>query len=112
MFNIILQYLPVLGISIVVNILLGMYYNIGISNQEFNIKTFIQGIIKAGVIAISFIGLAYCFDATGAVIDIASFELNPELIMISAITLYLAKGCITLANILKVTKSNSKEESK
>lgn len=106
MLNMIIIYLPILGIAILINIILGMYYNIGISCECFNIKKLLSGVIKSVVIASAFIGLAYCFDATQTIINIGTFELNPELIMTSAITIYMVKDTMTLASILGVKKAN------
>ena len=102
MFNVVVQYLPVLAVTMLVNMILGMYYNIGVFHENFDWKKMLQGVIKALIVAVSFIGLAYCFDATKTIIDIGALEVNPELIMTSAISIYLVKDTITLANILKV----------
>lgn len=109
MIDTIIRYLPVLGVSIIVNILLGLYHNIGMEGQSFDWKKLVQGAAKAGVIAVAFVGLAYCFDATDTIIDLGVLELDPNLIMISAITIYMIKGVTTLASILGV-KTNNKAE--
>ena len=103
----VLQYLPVLAVAMIVNILLGIYNNISIEKQEFDWKKLLQGGIKAVIVALTFLGLSYCFDATGAGIDLGTFELTPSLIMISAISIYVTKGVITLASILGVRKNVS-----
>ena len=109
MLDTIIKYLPVLGVSIIVNILLGLYHNIGMKGQTFDWKKLVQGAAKAGVVAVAFVGLAYCFDATDTIIDLGVLELDPNLIMISAITIYMIKGVTTLANILGI-KTNGKIE--
>ena len=109
MLDTIIKYLPVLGVSIIVNILLGLYHNIGMEGQTFDWKKLVQGATKAGVVAAAFVGLAYCFDATDTIIDLGVLELDPNLIMISAITIYMIKGVTTLANILGI-KTNGKAE--
>lgn len=102
MINMILDYLPILGISIIINIMLGTYYNIEMIKEIFSLHKLISGIVKATIVTISFIGLAYCFDATGAIIDIGIMELTPEMIMTSAISIYMVKDTIKLANILGI----------
>lgn len=102
MLDTIIRYLPVLAVSIVVNILLGLYHNIGMEGQTFDWKKLVWGVAKAGVVAVAFVGLAYCFDATDTIIDLGVLELDPNLIMISAITIYMIKGVTTLATILGV----------
>lgn len=107
MVEMILNYLPVLGIAIAVNIVLGLYNNISNIKQTFDWRKLLSGLAKAGCISIAFIGLAYCFDATNTSIDVGVFDINPELIMTSAIVLYVAKGLQNLAGILGV---NTKRE--
>lgn len=102
MLNLILGYLPVLGVAIGVNIALGLYNNINNIHQNFDWKKLVSGIIKAGCVALAFVGLAYCFDETGAVIDMGVFDITPELIMTSSIILYVGKGLQNLAGILGV----------
>lgn len=106
----VLQYLPVLAVAMIVNILLGMYNNISIEKQNFDWKKLLQGGIKAVIVALTFLGLSYCFDATGAGIDLGTFELTPSLIMISAISIYMVKGVTTLASIMGIKTSNSIRE--
>lgn len=102
MFTEILHYIPVLGVAITVNIVLGLYNSLGTLNVKFDWKKLVGGILKALAIAAAFIGLAYCFDATGTTIDFSVFEINPSTIMTSSIILYVGKGLINLASILGV----------
>lgn len=90
--------MPVLAIAMVVNIALGTYYNIGVKSLKFNYKKLLIGIAKAGIVGASFIGLAYCFDAT----DLSSIGATPKLIMNSSIILYVAKDLTALGKILGV----------
>jgi len=48
----ILTYLPVLAIAMAMNILVGMYYQIGFKKVKFNKTIFWSGLLKAGVIAL------------------------------------------------------------
>lgn len=106
MLSMILTYLPILGIAVVINIILGTYYNININFQHFDWKKMLIGIIKGVIVATAFVGLAYCFDATETVIDIGTFELTPTMIMQTSIAIYMVKDVTALANILKVKKSS------
>ena len=81
----ILHYLPVLLVSIGMNILLGLYYKIGINRLSFDLKILLNGVIKAGIIGIVFIGMAFCFDR----VDLSSLGVNPCIFMHSAIFLYI-----------------------
>ena len=105
MFEIILQYLPVLGVTIAVNIILGVYNNIENIKENFDWRKLVKGIIKSACVALAFLGLAYVFDATGTIIDTGVFEVNPEMIMTSAIILYAGKAIQNLMGILGVTKT-------
>lgn len=94
----ILNLLPVLLVSIIMNIGTGLYYNIGTKNLNFNWKTLMFGILKAGIVAGMFVGMAYCFEAT----DLSSIGITPSFLMMSAITLYVSKAVISLGKILGV----------
>lgn len=102
MLDTIIKYMPVLGVLIAVNIALGLYNNIENICETFDWRKLVKGIVKALCISGAFIGLAYSFDVTGTSIDLGVFDINPEVIMISAIILYLGKGLQNLASILGV----------
>ena len=103
----ILHYLPVLLVSIGMNILLGLYYKIGINRLSFDLKILLNGVIKAGIIGIVFIGMAFCFDR----VDLSSLGVNPCIFMHSAIFLYMGKAMSNLAKILGVQEPSQNEES-
>ena len=109
MLDLILNYLPVLGVAIAVNIVLGLYNNIENLKETFDWRKLVKGVIKAGCVAVAFIGLAYCFDATGTVIDVGVFDITPELIMTSSIVLYVGKGLQNLVGILGINTGNKTE---
>lgn len=94
----IINLLPLLGITMAINISLGMYYNIGVKSFGFDYKMFINGLVKAINIGAAFVGLAYCFDNT----DLSSIGITPTVIMYSAIALYAGKDLKTLAKIIGV----------
>lgn len=94
----IIKLLPVLAIAISMNIASGLYYNIGTQKLKFEWNVLISGIIKAAIVAFLFIGTAYCFEAT----DLSSIGVTPVFVMMSAITLYVAKALISLGKILGV----------
>ena len=94
----ILTLLPVLFVAVAMNIGTGVYYNVGTKNLNFSRKTFITGIVKAVIIAGTFIGAAYCFEAT----DLSSLGVTPDLIMTSAIVLYVGKAVVSLGKILGI----------
>ena len=89
--------LPTLAVAIVINVLLGLY-----NNCNFDWRVLINGIIKAAIIACAFMGIAYAFDST----DLSSIGVTPDLIMNSAIILYMGKAIQNLIKILGLTNIN------
>ena len=102
MFMEIIHYIPVLGVAVLVNIILGLYNSIGTLEIKFDWKKLVSGILKALSISIAFIGLAYCFEATNSTLDFSVFEINPETIMTTSIIIYVGKGLKNLASILGI----------
>ena len=96
--NEVLTYLPVLAIVMVSNIALGMYNKIGVEKIEFNKTVLLSGVVKAAIIALSFVGLAYSF----TVVDLSSVGIEPNTVMFAAIVLYSGKALKNLASILGV----------
>ncbi|MDE6208459.1 MAG: hypothetical protein K2M73_02160 [Lachnospiraceae bacterium] len=94
----ILDLLPILFISASINIGVGLYYNVGTRNLSFDSKKLIYGIIKAVIVAFSFLGLAYCFEKT----DLSSIGVTPDFIINSAIILYVGKSLTSLCKILGI----------
>ncbi len=101
----ILNLLPVLFIAIAMNIASGLYYNIGTKKLSFTWEKLITGIIKAGIIAGMFVGLAYCFGKT----DLSAIGVTPIFVMTSAIILYVGKALLSLGKILGVHINTNKE---
>ena len=93
-----------LCIAALVNVLLGIYNNIGIEGYKFDIRKLINGLIKAIIIIVAFIGVAYCFDIT----DLNSLGLTPDMIVNTAIILYIGKSLQNLAKVLGVETSLKK----
>lgn len=109
--NEIIRLLPVLCVAMAMNIGTGIYYSVGTQKLRFNLNTLLSGLIKAIIVGLTFIGSAYCFEMT----DLSSLGIDPKLIMLSAISLYVGKSLISLSKILGVdigAKEKSKEENK
>lgn len=96
----IINLLPCLAITMSINIALGMYYKIGKTKVSFDWKVLLQGVIKALIIGLSFMGLAYVFDK----VDLGSIEINPNIVMTSGIVLYVTKDLENLMKILGLKK--------
>lgn len=99
--------LPTLAIAIVINMLLGVYNNISIEKCDFDWKVLANGIVKAAIIACAFMGIAYAFDST----DLSAIGVTPDLIMNSAIILYMGKAVQNLIKILGITNIKVNNES-
>ena len=95
--EIIVNLLP-LTIAIAANMALGVYHKIGTEHIAWSWPKFFQGVVKAGIIAGSFIGLAFVFELT----SLSDTGITPSMIMTAAILLYAVKGCRNLAGILGV----------
>ena len=93
-----------LCIAALVNVLLGIYNNIGVEGYKFDIRKLINGLIKAVIVIVAFIGIAYCFDIT----DLNSLGLTPDMIVNAAIVLYIGKSLQNLIKILGVETSLKK----
>lgn len=106
MFANITHLLPTLAIAIAINVLLGLYNNISIDKCNFDWKILANGIIKAAIIACAFMGIAYAFDST----DLSTIGVTPDLIMNSAIILYMTKAVQNLIKILGITNININSE--
>ena len=105
----ILNYLPLLGIAVVCNILCGIYYNINVKEIKFNWLKLLNGIMKAIIVIVVFIGMAYIFDQMKELAE--ALGVTPKFIMVSAITLYTSKVLISLGKILGVeVKIETKKE--
>lgn len=98
--------LPTLAIAIVINMLLGVYNNISIDKCNFDWKVLVNGIAKAAIIACAFMGIAYAFDTT----DLSAIGVTPDLIMNSAIILYMGKAVQNLIKILGITNIHVNNE--
>ena len=93
-----------LCIAALVNVLLGLYNNIGVERYKFDVRKLINGLIKAVIVIIAFIGIAYCFDIT----DLNSLGLTPDMIVNTAIILYISKSLQNLAKVLGIETSLKK----
>lgn len=102
----ILNLLPVLFVAILMNISAGMYYNIGTKNIKFDWYTLFSGMIKSAIVAGMFLGTSYCFEATDLSSITSSLGITPNLLMITAITMYVTKALISLGKILGVKTIN------
>ena len=103
MINKIVAFLPYLGVAVVTNILLGLYYNLEKLKGIFSWKKLLLGIVKAAIVCEAFIGLALIFDKIAGAMDVGIFEVAPDVLLYSAIAVYVGKCIATLKNIFTVT---------
>ncbi len=100
--TLILNYLPILAVLIISNILLGTVYNMSFKDMVFDKYFLFDGIKKAVSVSVAFIGLAYAFDK----VQIGGDILTPDLIMTTAIGAYAGKVVLKLTEILGIKKGN------
>ncbi len=94
----IISLLPYLAISVSMNILVGTYNNVHNLRLEFNLRKFLNGIIKAGIVTFVFIGTALIVDKIGLTLT----NEDPKLTIKGAIALYTYKSLKTFTvDILK-----------
>lgn len=94
----VINLLPILGIAMGLNILFGVYNAFSNDKLVFDKKKLIQGILKALIIGLGFVGTAYCFEYS----DLSSLGVTPVMIMNMAIILYVSKFINNLAKILGI----------
>lgn len=97
----IIYLLPVLGVAMILNIADGTWYNIKIDAIKFDWHIFLDGLKKALIIAVSFVGLAYIVANVPQVTDALGIE--PKGIITLAIIGYTVKFVSQLAKILNIT---------
>ncbi len=103
-----LNLLPYLGITVSVNIILGLFHNIRTLHERFSIKKFLIGLLKSIIIGTSFISLAFVFDKMDLAVALGDYLIEPDLLLYSAIIVYLSKALVNLQNILGVNKLTEK----
>lgn len=107
MFQEIFKYLFILGALILSNILLGIFYNVNIKKFKFNFVKLVNGIIKSFIVVFAFCTLYYSFYQLPQLTEAVGFD--PQLIMFSAIIVYVSKVGKDLSKILGLN-SEDKEE--
>ena len=85
--EIIVNLLP-LTIAIAANMALGIYHKIGTEHIAWSWPKFLQGLVKAGIIAGAFIGLAFVFEVT----SLSDTGITPSMIMTAAILFVCGQG--------------------
>jgi len=95
-------YLLTLALAVSINILLGTYNSVFNKKIEFDKIKLFSGIWKATVISYAFLGLSFIVDTVPIAID--GYQIDPKLLLITAIGLYTKKSYDNLKDILKVDK--------
>ena len=96
----ILNALYILGIAVICNILCGVYYNINVQDMKFDWIKLINGIIKAIIVAIISVGMAFIFDKMPDLAE--AIGVTPMIVMNSAIILYVGKDLVGFGKILGI----------
>lgn len=93
--------LGILVIAVVCNILCGLYYNVNVKKMSFDKIKLSNGIIKAGIVGVVALGISYVFIQMPSLTE--AIGITPNMIMNSAIILYVGKVLVGLGKILGVT---------
>lgn len=92
-------------ITVILNIILGLFYNIGILNEKFSKKQLLLGFTKVIMIAISFVCWAFILEHLGFAMTLGNYLIGPDLILYGIIVVYIGKAFINLKNILCTNNS-------
>lgn len=102
-----IQLLVLLGLAVISNILGGMYVNVNIKYFKFEWQKLVNGIIKAIIISFMFLSLAYIIEQ---IPDLESvLGVQPKAMIISAISIYVAKTGQHLIDIFGIKKDEVKK---
>ena len=104
-----LSLLPYLGITVSINIILGLFHSTRTLHERFSIKKFLISLLKSIIIGTSFISLAFVFDKMDLAVALRDYLIEPDLLLYSAIIVYLSKALVNLQNILGVNKLTEKQ---
>jgi len=104
MIKIVIDLLPYLFLAISMNLVLGLYNSLEKLKQDFSFKKLFIGIGKAIIISYGFIGSAIVYDKLFGMINIGELEIAPDVLIKSAIIMYLGKALLNLKEILKVSE--------
>lgn len=94
--------LILLGLSVIGNILGGVYVNINLSKLNFDWKKLVTGIIKALCISFMFLILAFIVESIPNVTETIGIE--PKALIVSAIIIYATKIAGHLMKIFGIKK--------
>lgn len=98
--------LLLLGLSVIGNILGGIYVNINLSKIEFDWKKLLTGLIKAICVCFMFLILAFIVESIPNVTDTIGVE--PKALIVSAIIIYATKIAGHLMKIFGIKKEEVK----
>ena len=102
-----IQLLGLLGLAVISNILGGMYVNVNIKEFKFDWQKLVNGINKAIIISFMFLSLAYIIEQ---IPDLESvLGVQPKAMIISAISIYVAKTGQHLIDIFGIKKDEVKK---
>ena len=101
--------LGLLAVAIICNILCGIYYNINIKEANFDWYKLVNGVLKAIVISVVAIGMAFVFENKPELSE--AVGVTPNFVINSAIILYVSKALVGLGKILGIKVDIKGDES-
>ena len=104
-----IKYLPVMFLCIFGYMITGVLASTSIDKISFDKTYFINGVVKAVVVSVSVIILAYAFE----IVDMSSLGYTPVTVVSTGIVVYATKLLKHIINLLKLTdKFNLSDEQK
>lgn len=104
-----IKYLPVMFLCIFGYMITGVLASTSIDKISFDKTYFINGIVKAVVVSVSVIILAYAFE----IVDMSSLGYTPVTVVSTGIVVYATKLLKNIIKLLKLTdKFNLSDEQK
>ena len=96
----ILLQLGILTITMICNMLCGLYYNVNVQKIRFDKYKLLNGMIKAFIVGIIVVCMTVVFQQKPQLAEVVGA--TPDLIINSAIVLYASKALVGLSKILGV----------
>lgn len=97
-----LGYIPLLGIAMVLNIIIGTFNNVSLKKETFKIRILFRGIVKALIVCLASLGLAYIMDNIHVDVSI----MTPSSLLEAAVIYYSGKVALGMKTMLFPDKEN------
>lgn len=96
MWEICVKYVPMLGLAILLNTLIGLFNNIAIRRFQFRWSILLTGLGRAALFVVCIFGLAFIMDH----VDVIADEISPEILLQTGTLYYAGKVFIALKDMI------------